>query len=504
MRPVYSRFDAIRDPHHWSYKVPGLLAWGLIIVVAYAMIESSATALAWMRLLGLYVLLRVFLALVFYPIGLVQINRATAAARRLAGAPIPRAIHHVVIVPNHNEPISILSRTIEGLARQTCAKRRLIVVLAMEASEAGADAKARSLRRRYAGKFSRFVVTIHPTDVPGEVPGKGANQRWAARQMRTLLEHDFGLSVEWTTLTSCDADSVLDPAYFDTVARSFATLPERHHSFWQSPLSFENNIWRVPGPVRVLTMLANVVNLSELANPFVLKLTQSTYTLSYRLADRIDYWDPCVLAEDSNILLRALFATGGHVNVIPVMLPTRGDAVTGDTLWSTLRNFYRQRMRHAWSCQNFGYIVQQWNRGGVSLSQKLLYLLQVLQDFTIYATAACVLAAGWLLGLAATGSPFVSFFNPAIPAIFFVGLNLIGVLGTWGMWASEHFRCSQAAPGWRPFHLAADMATWCVMPAATLGLAVAPVLHANTRMMLGGEVRYLRTQKEGAIAQPDR
>ena len=481
-----------------------MLAWGMIAGIGFAMVEYPAVALASVRLLAVYVVLRVFVALLFYPIGLYQVHRTRARARRLAGAPILRSVHHVVIIPNYNEPLAILARTLDGLARQGCARRRLIVVLAMEASESGADKKARTLRSRYAGKFARFIVTIHPANLPGEVPGKGANQRWAARQVRAMLEHDFGLVLAWVTLTSCDADSVLDPAYFDTVARMFAAQPARHQCFWQAPLSFENNIWRVPGPVRVLTMLANVVNLSELANPFMLKLTQSTYTLSYVLADRIDYWDPCVLAEDSNILLRALFATGGRVSVVPVMLPTRGDAVTGDTLWHAMRNFYRQRMRHAWSCQNFGYIVQRWHRhAGVTLSQKLLYLLQVLQDFTLYATAAFVLAAGWLLGLAVTGSPVISFFDLAIPAIFFVALNLVGALGTWAMWAGEHVRCSRSAPGWRPIHLAADVATWCVMPAATLSLAVAPVLHANTRMLLGGEVRYLRTQKEGAIAQPD-
>ena len=504
MRPVYSQFDAIRDLHHWSYKAPGLLAWIVILSIAYTMVEFPAVALAWVRLLGLYVVLRVFIALIFYPIGLIRIDRARARTRQAAGAPVSRLVHHVVLVPNHYEPLAILARTLDGLALQTCARRRLIVVLAMEASEAGADEKARVLRRRFAGKFARFVVTMHPADLPGEVPGKGANQRWAARQVRTMLERDFGLPLEWVTLTSCDADSLLDPAYFETIARSFMAQPARHHCFWQSPLRFENNIWRVPGPVRVLTMLANVVNLSELANPFMLKWTQSTYTLSYLLADRIDYWDPCVLAEDSNILLRALFATGGHVSVTPVMLPTRSDAVFGDTFWRALRNFYRQRMRHAWSCQNFGYIVQRWHRAeGVTLSQKLLYLLQVLQDFTLYATAAFVLAGGWLLGLVVTRSPVVSFFDLAIPAIFFVALNLVGALGMWVMWASEHIRCSHSASGWRPFHLVSDVATWCVMPVATLALAVAPVLHANTRMLLGGEVRYLRTQKEGAIVQPD-
>lgn len=171
-----------------------MLAWGMIAGVAFAMVEYPAVALACIRLLGLYVVLRVFVALLFYPLGLYQIHRARTRAQRSAGAPILRSVHHVVIVPNHNEPATILARTLDGLARQSCARRRLIVVLAMEASESGADTKARMLRRRYAGKFARFIVTIHPADLPDEVPGKGANQRWAARQVRVMLERDFGAS----------------------------------------------------------------------------------------------------------------------------------------------------------------------------------------------------------------------------------------------------------------------------------------------------------------------
>jgi hypothetical protein len=182
-------------------------------------------------------------------------------------------------------------------------------------------------------------------------------------------------------------------------------------------------------------------------------------------------------------------------------LPTAGDAVTGDTAWETLRNFYRQRTRHAWACQNTAYMLQQWNaHPQIAFSQKLLYLLQVLQDYSLFATAVFLLALGWLLGLVVTGSAVVSFFILAIPTALFVLINAIGSAGTWLIWAIEHMRASQEVSGWRPALTLVDLLAWIVMPLVTLALAVAPVLHANTKMLIGSRLLFVRTQKEGAAS----
>jgi cellulose synthase/poly-beta-1,6-N-acetylglucosamine synthase-like glycosyltransferase len=303
------------------------------------------------------------------------------------------------------------------------------------------------------------------------------------------------------TLTSCDADSLLHPDYFAEVTRLFVLDPGRHYRYWQAPLRFSNNIWRVHPFVRVLTILANVLNLSELANPFVLKLTQSTYTFSFRLADTIDYWDTQVVSEDSHILLRGFFGTQGRAGLRPIFLPITGDAVTGDSAWQTLRNFYRQRTRHAWACQNTSYVLQQWSRHPqISVSQKLLYLLQVVQDYSLFATAVFLLAVGWLLGLAATGSAVVSFFILAIPTATFFAINALGSAGTWLIWAIEYMRSVHEVADWRPSLLLVDLLTWIVMPVVTMVLAVFPVIHANTKMLFGSQLLFVRTQKEGGVA----
>lgn len=503
--------DALRDSRHWTYKIPGLLVWSLLIITLLVAIDTPQWALAGIRLLALYVLFRVMLSVIFYPVGLVrcrwlarQTNRRRMAANAQPRSPLEEyasEVHHVVVVPNYREPVAILERTLNALAAQAHAHRQLTVVLAMEAADAEAESKAKTLQEHFAGSYAHLLVTYHPANLPGEMPGKGSNQRWAAQHAREYLVGRLGMPLDDLTLTSCDADSLLHPDYFGEVTRLFVSDPGRHFRYWQAPLRFSNNIWRVHPFVRVLTILANVLNLSELANPFVLKLTQSTYTLSFRLADMIDYWDTQVVAEDSHILLRGFFGSNGRASLRPVFLPILGDAVTGDSAWEMLRNFYRQRTRHAWACQNTAYVLQQWNQHPqIAFSQKLLYLLQVIQDYSLFATAVFLLALGWILGLVVTGSAVVSFFSLAIPTALFIAINALGSAGTWTIWAVEYARSAQDVTGWRPSLLLADVLTWIVMPLVTMVLAVFPVIHANTKMLAGSQLYFVRTQKEGGVS----
>lgn len=502
---IYHRegpLDAVREPHHWTYKIPGLLVWLVLIGTMVALVEAPELALALTRLLGLYVLFRVLISVFFYPIGLLRCRWQERSWRAQCATPTEQqassSVHHVVVVPNFREPLAILVRTLGGLAAQEAARERLTVVLAMEAADHEAEHKAAALTDQFGDCFAHLLVTYHPANLPDEAPGKAGNQRWAAVRARHFLVDQCGLALEDLTLTSCDADSLIHPGYFAQVTRQFTSDPERHQRFWQAWLRFDNNIWRVSSPIRVLTLMANMINLSELANPLMVKLTQSTYTFSYKLAESIDYWDTQVVAEDSHILLRGFFGTRGRASVRPIFLPTSGDAVTGVDFMAGLHNFYKQRTRHAWACQNTAYVLQQWNRHpDVPFAPKLLYLLQVLQDYSLFGTAAFVLAVGWILSSVATGSPVVSFFRLAIPAFLFVAVNFISAAGTWLTWAAEHARCARDVAGWRPTALAGDLLACLLLPLMTMVLAVLPVIHANTKMLSGSQLIFVRTYKEG-------
>lgn len=53
----------------------------------------------------------------------------------------------------------------------------------MEQRESGVEMKASSLVSEFDQKFRRIEFTLHPSDIPGESPGKGSNVAWAARKL---------------------------------------------------------------------------------------------------------------------------------------------------------------------------------------------------------------------------------------------------------------------------------------------------------------------------------
>lgn len=53
----------------------------------------------------------------------------------------------------------------------------------MEAREHGGELKAAMLINEFAKKFRSIDYTVHPSDLPGEVAGKGSNAAWAARKI---------------------------------------------------------------------------------------------------------------------------------------------------------------------------------------------------------------------------------------------------------------------------------------------------------------------------------
>jgi hypothetical protein len=53
----------------------------------------------------------------------------------------------------------------------------------MEQREHNVEIKAMSLVAEFVKKFRSIDFTLHPSDIPGEAPGKGSNVAWAARKL---------------------------------------------------------------------------------------------------------------------------------------------------------------------------------------------------------------------------------------------------------------------------------------------------------------------------------
>lgn len=415
----------------------------------------------------------------------------------------PSELRHVVVVPNYKEPEDILRRTLDGLAAQHRASERVIAVLGMEEREQGSREKGEALAAEYADKLLDVIVTVHPGNIPGEEAGKSSNEAWAARESWTILS-GRGFAAEMTTITSCDADSVLHPKYFSAVSAFYAHDEQRHLRFWQAPLFYYNNIWQVPAPIRLTTWLSHAMQVAELAMPFFDPLPISTYTLSVQLAERCGWWDPAVIPEDWHEYLNCMFESGEEIQTTSVFLPTMADATDGDGWREALSNRFHQVKRHAWGAEDVGYIYGQLTRRPNTLRKSTIFrFTQVLHDHVMRVASWFFLVSVYVLMAYYTKLHWYDLGWHAAIAQNLIVLRVLFTTGGAIMIGSIIFELWRCPPpeGVSKMRTALEIfGLWFTLPLLGFYLGTLPALEAQTRLMFNIPLGYRVTPKRFADA----
>lgn len=197
---------------------------------------------------------------------------------------------HTFIIPNYNEPIGLLRKTINRISEHIGAQERYIIVLAMEATEADYLEKATILKQEFTDMFKHFIITCHPANIEGESRGKGSNVNWAVRHAcKEILR--FGLSMKQIVLTVCDSDASIPELYIQQVERNMTQVDDPYSTIFCPPIFFSKNNDKIPASVRVTDVMWSVMVMQNLSNPSGIVFPCSNYSLSMVLADKVNYWD---------------------------------------------------------------------------------------------------------------------------------------------------------------------------------------------------------------------
>jgi cellulose synthase/poly-beta-1,6-N-acetylglucosamine synthase-like glycosyltransferase len=303
-------------------------------------------------------------------------------------------VQNLVMIPNYNERLEILSATLDNLARSAYPARQLNVVLAMEEREKGALAKAERLRAQFAGQFDRFWITSHPL-MPDETACKGANLTYALRHVKKYCD-ELGWDASRVLVTTIDADTRLHPQFLACLTTQFLDASDRTRKFFQGIVMLVNNIWDVQAPIRVLSAFYTFTWVTGVSH--YQRMTVSAYSASLRLLEDTNYWDPRVVQEDGHIFFRSFFAVKGMVDIVPVYMPVGLDAVQAPSLWQALRILYRQALRWAWTVSNLPFIAAQWLRHPeISLGRKIQKCLPYFEGLLLLPSSWFVISVGvWL------------------------------------------------------------------------------------------------------------
>jgi len=191
-------------------------------------------------------------------------------------------------------------------------------------------------------------------------------------------------SLDYITITSEDADARFHEEYFACLTYKFLDEPKRYNRIWQPGIMYYNNIWRAPMPIRVVSSMNSIVQIS-LLNRTDRLINFSTYSTSLKMIHQIGYWDVDVIPEDYRLFFKAYFKLKGDLEVRPIFLPVLADAALSTTYLKSLKNQYEQIKRWAWGVSDDAYIIRQWlTSKNTPFWDKTIRVIKIIEDHFLW------------------------------------------------------------------------------------------------------------------------
>jgi cellulose synthase/poly-beta-1,6-N-acetylglucosamine synthase-like glycosyltransferase len=486
--------------------IPGYLAWLALFLCIILSFVYPRTLLLIAAVVGFYSAIRFLIAGIANVIGLRKIRQWNATDwdaryREHDSLDVMRwdDVLHVVLVPAYKEPYAVMQTTLNHLAQQHEAHRRMVIILAMEAAEENCAEKAEQLVREFQPCFAHIYYTVHPRGLPGEMQCKSANEAWAARWAKRRLVDELGYDLDNILVTTMDADTIWHPQHFHALTYLFATHPQRHLRIWQAPIRYHGNIWEINPLLRLVNAYSGAFELAYLAASWWKPMPMSSYALSLRLLDSSGYWDSDVIADEWHMFIKSYFARGGKVQLERMFLPFLAQAATGENLWEAFKARYQQTLRHAWGSKEVGYMLAKMlEHPEIEFLPAARLLLRIAHDILLA-------GAGWIILTVGSQLPYLvhpgllsevvneGLSNPTfvLLQISFLLVSILGIV----FWYQD---VSARPPRPHPQTLGESLLTLISFPLLTiltLFLVAIPTLQAQTRLMVGIPLQFRVTKK---------
>ena len=396
---------------------------------------------------------------------------------------------HMILLPFFDESYELLKESIDALAHADWDPQGIVLVIAAE-ERAGEEQHrvAERLRREYADRFLDCIVTIHPSDLPGDIPGKGSNLSYAAEEARVRVLDTHQIPYEHVVVSAFDADTVVYPQYFACLTWHVLSAPNPERSSFQPVPLYHNNIWDAPLISRVIAYSSSFWQMIQQERPEKLA-TFSSHAMLFKPLYEAGYWQRNVVSEDSRIFWNMFARYDGDYQVVPMAYPVSMDANVAPTFWGTMKNIYKQHRRWTYGAENIPYILFTCIKNPrIPFHKKFRAGFFQIEGFWSLATHPIILfAIGWLplmVGGAAFNATVLSYSLPFI-ARTFLTVAMLGLIVSAAI-------CMYLLPE-RPSHVphyrnVTMVLQWILVPMTMVIFSSIPGLESQLRLMFG---RYL-------------
>ncbi len=470
--------------------LPAFLVWSTFILILVVSFAAPLWAIYFIIIFDLYWLIRVIYLLTYLVIAYSRLRRSLkvdwlAECRQKPGW---ERLYHLVVLPFSKEGIEVVEPTLAALASSAYPLDKVIVVLAgEERNRENAEAIFSAVRPHYGHRFFRFLETVHPANVPGELAGKGANAAYAGREAQKLIDA-LGIPYEDVIVSSFDVDTCPHPQYFAHLTKTFLSQLKPTRCSYQPVPLFNNNIWQSPAVMRVVSMGTTFWLMTEQSRPDRL-ITFSSHAMSFRALVDVGFWQSDIVTEDSRIFLQCLVRYDGDYQVVPLYISVSMDTVLAPTFTRSVANLYKQQRRWAWGIEHFPYLV--WHlaqRSRLALTKKLKFTWIVLDGMYSWATAPIVIFVLGRLPLAIAGDDVRSTVIAQNAPYVLQGLMLAAMVGLFFAALITVTMLPPRPPGQHRSAFLLMIVQWLLFPLTMIAFGSIPATDAQTRLAFG---RYL-------------
>lgn len=479
--------------------VPGLISWSILISLVGLVLARPLFAAVLIIVFLLYWVTRLLYMSILLILGHHRVTTKRnldwlAACREIRSDLKFEDIAHVVLYTIYKEPKEVLVGSLDALKDSHYSKDRIIVVLAGEERDPESSVRLGALKDAYQPLFKDVIVTIHPKDTQGEIPAKGANATYAARQAKEYLEqNNYDLK---NVIISCfDADTCPDRNYLACLTANFLKEPKRYQRSFQPFPVYSNNIYKAPAFARVMEMGSTFWQLIE-SMRFEKFITFSSHSMSFKTLVEVDYWPVDLISDDSLIFWKCFLKFHGDYRTYPLEVPVFMDIAVGKNVVDTVRVQYKQKRRWAWGVENFVFTGLAFAKDKeIPLLEKCRRAYQILDNHINWATWSIIISfitpAALLWGQVVLKDSLVLFNLSYINSIILNTLSFILVLS---MVISMEF-LPPRPPEVSRFIYVVFFLQWALVPFVSAFLGSLPALDAQTRLMLGRTLYFFPTPK---------
>jgi len=398
-------------------------------------------------------------------------------------------IVHLIIFPFYQDDYRVLSGSIRGLLESQWDPKSMVVVLAAE-ERAGSSALevAARIEREFKARFLACIITRHPSDVAGEMPGKGSNISFAAEEARVRVLDPHGVPYENVLVSAFDVDTVVYPQYFACLTWNFLTAEKPLRSSYQPVPLYNNNIWEAPMLARVMAYSSSFWQMIQQERPEKLA-TFSSHAVPFSSLYEAGYWQKNIVSEDSRIFWNLFARYDGEYEVVPIAYPVSMDANMAPTFIGSVRNIYLQHRRWTYGAENIAYILFVFLKNPrIRLRKKFRAAFFQIEGFWSLTTHPLILfAVGWLplfIGGDAFNATVLSYSLPSVARTFLA----VAMFGLVASAAFSMYLVPKRPPEYTRFRSVVLVAQWILMPLTMVIFSSIPGLDAQLRLMFG---RYL-------------